>query len=214
MCQVWYNARMKAEDVDKMEAGHELDKLVAELVMGCTVRVGDGGWYYCSCPEIKHKPPHGDRKARRPIVGAIKEYSENIKAAWQVVETMSAIGFDMTISTCNDGDGYHCRIATDAGTPSFWREIADEVEDTVPLAICRAALKAHLAAQEPDMFANAERHTEAMRQEFNREVVEHPNAQEPPSFAEIGQGIAEWLQSPNPAIQHLKKPQEPEGAGK
>lgn len=31
---------------------------------------------------------------------------------------------------------------------------------------------------------------------------------EPPTFAEIGQKIAEFIQSPNPAIQHLKKPQE------
>lgn len=43
---------------------------------------------------------------------------------------------------------WYCRIATDEGTPSYWREVA-EVESTLPaISICKAALMAVMKGEE------------------------------------------------------------------
>ena len=128
---------MTAEDIDAMEAGRELDALVAERVFGIDlspVTHDEHEWYmpdaerdisltckFCGCDnsrpeimciEIKHT----------------RSYSTDIAAAWLVVEkfrnTFGEFVFDI------DGD-WRC---------FFGGKLS--IADTAPLALCRAALKA------------------------------------------------------------------------
>lgn len=108
-----------------LPAGHELDTLVAERVMGWTrIRQRDNGSWQMTAPT-------GQESAYVPT------FSTDIAAAWQVVEHFVAKGWGMTILS-----------------PSHWAEVGwtawidgefthEKAEaDTSPLAICRAALAA------------------------------------------------------------------------
>jgi hypothetical protein len=102
-----------------MKAGHELDALIAEKVMGLNGAAHDG-------------PYLGDGPA-------LEHYSTEIAAAWQVVEKMRGRndiqGMPIKeISVTQTASQYHCIIES-YGTFSGYA-------DTAPLAICYAALKA------------------------------------------------------------------------
>ena len=127
-----------------MPAGREMDALVAEKVMGCTIRWYDsyeGGEETskvrgCGCNPIKH-----DTKSDRvPDGGSLAEYSTQIYDAWEVVEKVRQKGILDHIEERNQDDGVwvvqFCAKPNDA----WWHEHA--YGDTVPVAICRAALKA------------------------------------------------------------------------
>ncbi len=100
------------------EAGPELDRLIAEKVMG---------WDGAS--------PPGWRAA---------SYSTQLSVAWLVVEAMREKGWSVELDVYSDG------AVLDQGC--YWAEFRIEMQGarttapTMPLAICRAALKA-LAAQ-------------------------------------------------------------------
>lgn len=113
-----------------MEAGRELDALVAEKVMGWTKRISADH----TGSEIKVLRNMGiiyawkdaERKERGLDVPA---YSTDIAAAWQVAEMMRGLDFRLN----KDGDWVCCF----GGTVAFCGE-----SDTAPHAICLAALKA------------------------------------------------------------------------
>jgi hypothetical protein len=127
---------MDREDILKMEAGRELDVLVAEKVMGEIKPVYShefhiepkwsiGGNWYC-LPEYSS----GDICEWQP-----KPFSTYIAAAWEVVEKIQSNGDVLSLTYLEDfGEmmwDVHFRIAnTFAYAP------------TAPLAICRAALLA------------------------------------------------------------------------
>jgi Phage ABA sandwich domain len=117
---------MTPEDIDKLEAGDELDVLIAEKVMGCKTRKGPAQWLYCDCPKGYMEPwPHGNMGSD----GSIKDYSSDIAAAWEVVEKYKGWGSGFHIWTVN--------LFTEV------KFMNTEVRaNTAPLAICRAALKA------------------------------------------------------------------------
>lgn len=107
-----------------MDAGRELDALVAEKVMG----------WVCIC-ERKHQlcPVHDSY------------YSTDIAAAWQVVERLKHDGWNVSIGGDN---GWGCTFykvlvrGNDAFT-STWTESHGPINaENAPLAICLAALKA------------------------------------------------------------------------
>ncbi len=123
------NEPMTPEDIDKLEAGDELDILIAEKVMGCKTRKGPAHWLYCDCPKGYMEPwPHGNMGSD----GSIKDYSSDIAAAWEVVEKMKQYGFGFWIA------GDECWFQT-AFAP-IQRTLT--TTGSFPLAICRAALKA------------------------------------------------------------------------
>jgi hypothetical protein len=96
-----------------MKSGRELDLIVAEKVMGLTTmpeRGCEGPWYFTE-----------NRWCALPF------YSQNISAAWEVVEKMKE---DFCISLIKDL-GY---------SADFGGWLSDA--DTAPHAICLAALKA------------------------------------------------------------------------
>jgi hypothetical protein len=122
-------------DVDSMEAGRELDTLVAERVMGWT-RWDITGGEDCPCESgvtyfadwgdmggvAVYTPPH--------LTGDVEFYfepSRDIKDAWRVVETMKGV------SVAKRADGrWMCW---------HWNRVhRSGAGETAPLAICRAAL--------------------------------------------------------------------------
>ena len=107
-----------------MNAGRELDALVAEKVMGWVWGIDD--------ERLQYLVPAGAQLTRPPL----PHYSTLIADAWQVVEK---IGF-MNLAFGDTSD-QHPNV-----TVRFWGEKAGQscyVEaDTAPEAICLAALKA------------------------------------------------------------------------
>jgi len=121
------------EGVTGLEAGREMDALVAERVMGWTLgrryANGNGEW---------QGHPHGgtltwDQTPR---------YSTDIRAAWEVVEKMRADGYATIHVSCgadlkgNPVPGWYASFFADKDRPGGFARGATMAE-----AICRAALK-------------------------------------------------------------------------
>lgn len=133
-----------------MEAGRELDALIAEKVMG---------WHKGLCGECKNRPwlandylcsywhDQNGKDTQNPIndiwTGGMSDNLEakawspstDIKAAWEVVEKMLENkyfreGFDLTVT---EPPGWTCNFGDD-NTRSY--------AETAPHAICVAAIKA------------------------------------------------------------------------
>jgi hypothetical protein len=141
--------------IDELQAGPELDRLVAEEVMGWTIYDdggephrwlgGDGlltGWALDEWSDgyFDEYSPHyaGDAPALFTPHGVFRP-SVDIAAAWLVFERMTELIFCSSVG--NNGNKHAAHIDC-----RFWNE-ADgrrgiSIARTAPLAICRAALKA------------------------------------------------------------------------
>ena len=114
--------------MDQLEAGWELDALVAEKVMGCQSvhEVEPGLW--------------------RDEIGRIPRFSTDIAAAWQVVEKLRQSRICLDVTTRLESYYVSANLVDDAAgefrSGYFSKRIADGIADTAPLAICRAALAA------------------------------------------------------------------------
>lgn len=130
-----------------MEAGRELDALVSQHVMRnqwdesrCRVcgwplaTAADEGCTADSC-SMRPKP---ERRADEPA-----PYSTEIAAAWQVVETLAAQNWTMSLGW-KGADRVYANTAEvvfqQMGSGDY--RTAHAVADTAPLAICIAALRA------------------------------------------------------------------------
>lgn len=125
-------AKASPMDFDKMPAGHEMDALVAEKVMGLKV-VED---------PVSHR---GLAIGRADTFGSdLPYYSINIADAWRTLEKFAVEMMVFKVGSNRDADErifYDCLIGFgDHGWPAVVKGSA--VGDTAPLAICRAALKA------------------------------------------------------------------------
>lgn len=141
-------------NIDKLEAGRELDALIAEKVMGCKPRLlrrADTVPDYCGCETRQHARSDDDSR--------IAEYSTDIAAAWEVVKKLGEFRdgpnklykpvirleyyehdgiATVTVGRCKGimGD------ATDISA-EVWEEHGEaNADQAMALAICRAALKA------------------------------------------------------------------------
>lgn len=121
-----------------LDAGRELDAIVAEKVMGWG-RDGARLW------------PPGVKRSKWPHGISAPAYSTDISAAWDAVRAMSRHGFLFRGEVYTDGARadfvYYERPADevpDGVAVVDPREVSDEAtpEDAMPLAICRAALAA------------------------------------------------------------------------
>lgn len=127
-----------------MEAGRELDALVAEKVMGfCLHRPGftfDLTHYERNCKRCDAMVPERvfhEQQAFKP--------STDIGTAWQVVEHLAAQGWAVDISVPPEGDVEVSvlRVVTVKLSGKWYYErVGFARAPTVPLAICRAALMA------------------------------------------------------------------------
>lgn len=113
----------------KLEPGRELDKLIAEQVMG----LKDVGWRDGEVMGIPHRfLEHGDASGGYPS-GSVPYYSTWIEAAWGVVESLLP-HFDFDLD---------CFVREEE--PIFVASFNDTLQgngDTAPHAICLASLKA------------------------------------------------------------------------
>ena len=125
-------------DIDKMEAGKEMDALVAERVMGWKVdKESYSTWVAIT-----------DTYLFFPLVGMTKGSwgnwtpSTDISAVWQVVEKMSET-WEFSLNY-QDNKYKFLLWKPEWVTSNLYqaRECKEGVSNTVPLAICRAALKA------------------------------------------------------------------------
>ena len=114
---------MKRDEILKMEAGRELDALVAEKVMGYEdMGIGIGLRF--------QKPSQTGVK----VLYELPSYSTRIAAAWEVVEKLREQFIAVTITTMGPRDQVHV-FTTHNG-----ERMTKVWDDTAPLAICRAAL--------------------------------------------------------------------------
>lgn len=129
--------RMSEQEIDQMEAGYEIDALIATRIFNLPRLELNGA----KCPYCESEMRHC---GMRSWCGGCNEwryspyfdYSTEIADAWQVVEKTTQ-------------DGHECCVAGDKSgwRTIIWREGYDVImakadAATAPLAICRAALKA------------------------------------------------------------------------
>lgn len=107
---------------NEQKAGGELDRLIAEKVMG---------WQWL---DHEHDPILVPPAAARGT-HVIPEYSADIASAWEVVVELKRLGFRYFLG--NGVDKPHSCYFEDPGTRQGEAE-----SDTAPHAICLAALKA------------------------------------------------------------------------
>lgn len=121
-----------------IRAGRGLDAMIAERAMGWRyVRLVDGEWY--------------GAPAEVPAVYRVPPFSTDVAAAWAVVERLHSLGrigntpCDLCV-TVSFGDQSLCSLSETStmGYVGYDGPLinVEEVADTVPLAICRAALAA------------------------------------------------------------------------
>ena len=132
-----------------MQAGRELDALVAEKVMGIEVqwrpwhdRHGNEGRE----PYMANASRQGRLARGQPLYsgGAINPYSTDISAAWEVVEKLRK---SYRVRIHEFGSGWQASLEIKDGRLRYPIEISHEGDesansDTAPHAICLAALKA------------------------------------------------------------------------
>ena len=112
-----------------MNAGRDLDALVAEQVFGCKIK-HDTGFNFV---QQKRLPTMYCQSAGHEHVN-FPMYSTSISAAWEVVEKMDQRKYTWLMNP--QGSTVHCSFM-DNGNP-----VGNAQADTAPLAICLAALKA------------------------------------------------------------------------
>jgi hypothetical protein len=126
-------------DIDKLVSGPELDRLVAEKVMGLIRHdwvegCGQAGvlstYEGCSRCERERRPAREDEPC-------IRAYSTDIADAMDVFEKMRSAGWAPEIWAMKSVSRVRLYV------PEKF-EFIEQEEQTIPLAICRAALKALL----------------------------------------------------------------------
>lgn len=138
---------VEAVKIDEMQAGREMDALIAEKVMGFTHYVGDDvpnghAHSYLRADEIPEvwlkELPNRDFVRFCKQCGDMPNYSTHIEEAWEVVEWMKDWNFTLDWL----GSDWQTMFQTEDDGEFFSNA------DTAPLAICRAALKAVLGSDE------------------------------------------------------------------
>lgn len=127
---------MTNEEIDKMEAGPEMDALVAEKVMGW--KLGKPRWVYTEELYGRVKSQAWEGSTKDGMTQTIESWrpSTEITAAWLVVEKIGGVFRLEKYPHPDSFQGYPgiCWVA------DF--HIASSLAETAPLTICRAALKA------------------------------------------------------------------------
>jgi hypothetical protein len=125
------------ESVLAMPAGPEMDALVAERVLGCSVEwrahlgvVPLGKWPRCACPGSPHRDVYEEG-----LTGHVATFSDDINSAWRVVAHLAAGPWRVTIG--RNAETWTVEFDTAHYAPGA---PPCATAGTAPLAICRAAL--------------------------------------------------------------------------
>lgn len=137
---------MTKEEILKMEAGRELDALIAERIFG---------WKEGTLEEYKAQvEKYGEGATAFDEMNILPHYSAEIAAAWEVVKMMADQGIEVIVAEGFHGNLSACLMFEGIATPyppkdvffnlaslqhpRRWHENVQA--ETVPLAICRASL--------------------------------------------------------------------------
>lgn len=124
-------------DIDQMQAGPELDALIAIEVMGWTrTRKKRTSGPMAGVVVVSPWFPVGESATRKNSRMDFRP-SIDIAHAWEAVEELRDLEREVTIQLSSDGLSVTCHIDL-TNHPTYLSSEADEA----PLAICRAALKA------------------------------------------------------------------------
>lgn len=118
----------------------ELDALVAEKVMGLSK-----GDYYVDYDKLSFQEQNNINRGQGAVIYPLPHYSTSIEAAWQVVEKLKFIEvqiLDLGIKRRN----FNLCFTSDSNWEASWNnryghEVCHAYAETVPRAICLAALK-------------------------------------------------------------------------
>jgi len=133
---------MTREEIERMEAGREMDSLIAEKVMGWRWSGENKKWLI---------PPDDDPriawaalwdKKGRP--DWLPDYSTDIADAWQVVEKLHDLGYRVEINSTCDKGLYDVEVSKSYSNGTVCECV---VFQPISLAICRAALLSVMEAQ-------------------------------------------------------------------
>lgn len=126
---------MTKEEIMEMKPGPEFDILITEMVMGWK-RIAPVSWWKCGAT-FALKNAFGTIKCPKC---QISSYSQDIEAAWEVVEKMMSKEYRYVLKGNFRGNGKHwCGFDNQEWVdhnPLFQSPLCD----TLPLAICKAAL--------------------------------------------------------------------------
>lgn len=124
---------MTRDEIEKMPAGREMDVLIAKHVMGLTVTSSEEMAY--------RRTEYGYSDLHR--IDA-RKYSEDISAAWLVVEKLAKEPCAWYIHSINLTTGlrYNADYWEETDSPDGKIISYNATAETAPLAICRAALMA------------------------------------------------------------------------
>lgn len=123
-----------------MKAGRELDALIAEKVMGLFPCVDPIG----KCEAAHMKPCQCWAEKPGGAGGGLKSYSEDISAAWEVVEKLGLAVIPLVVCPENPTPGYWAGLISSYVTHEdsvIDERLVGKVAATAPLAICLAGLK-------------------------------------------------------------------------
>ena len=137
---------MTYDEIMALEAGRELDALVAEKVMGWKWDKGNSLQHLLLGPDgaigavIFHDGIADDDGIVQPL--DCPHYSTDIAAAWEVVEKLRRANDGEYLFTINDAGMWYAKFLDEHGEPVSRSGFCD----TAPLAICRAGLLAVMEA--------------------------------------------------------------------
>jgi hypothetical protein len=136
-------------DLDNMEAGPEMDRIIAEVVMKWTRR------QWGTDPETYGAPIYEWRDASGHRAWATAWFNEvawspstNIAHAWDVVDLLRKQGVGITVRTpgvyasADFGPTDKFSVLMQGRYPAGWFRQHGQDTDSVEVAICRAAIKA------------------------------------------------------------------------
>jgi hypothetical protein len=133
-----------------LEAGRELDRMVAERVFGHEVKLvteeerdGPEGW---DLQDVERRYPWRSTLPSGEVVGgwaSLRPYSSDIAAAFLVVERMQQDGWSFTLRDDGRTHGPAWEVDFVGVLHDGWAQA-----DTAPLAIARAAIHALAAAED------------------------------------------------------------------
>lgn len=119
---------------EKISAGHEINRLIGMRVMGLPDKPYGQGMKCPDCGgEVDFRIRAWCYNCQTWFYGSYSDYSGLIEFTWKIVEKLHTEGYGITIDFTAWNSPY-VKIRNTANT------LADAVAQTVPLAICRAAL--------------------------------------------------------------------------
>lgn len=117
-----------------MSAGREMDILIAEKIFGWKRKIYPPDSLGTLGSAVWEKP--GPHRPHIMTIAGMPNYSTEISAAWEVVEKLNSLGWNVCVASRIDGQ-YACFVTKQAAEDG-----SAPYRESAPMAICLAALEA------------------------------------------------------------------------